>query len=153
MIKKIGILLLIIYISFSQDTGKFENYSNPFYTKIMEQSNSYYDQLKEEDKTFKMNFDGKKIPQSLEEFTIIDVADPISQGNTGTCWCFQLLLSMKVKLKELLEKISIYQNYILYISNILKIRGFIQSRGKTHLGEGSETNGTKNDGIIWNSSL
>ena len=42
MIKKIGFLLLISTISFSQDTGKFENYSNPFYTKIMEQSNSYY---------------------------------------------------------------------------------------------------------------
>ena len=61
MIKKIGILLLISSISFSQDTGKFENYSNPFYTKIMEQSNSYYDQVKERRrKVFKMNFDGKK---------------------------------------------------------------------------------------------
>ena len=39
MIKKIGVLLLINPISFSQDTGKFENYSNPFYTKTMEQSN------------------------------------------------------------------------------------------------------------------
>ena len=54
---------------------------------------------------------------------------------------FRQLLSTKVKLKELQEKISIYLNYILYILNILKKpRGYIQSRGKTHLGEGSETN-------------
>ena len=44
-----------------------------------------------------MNFDGKSIPQSLDEFTIVESANPISQGNTGTCWSSQLLHFMKVK--------------------------------------------------------
>lgn len=141
MIKKIGVLLLISTISFSQDTGKFENYSNPFYTKIMEQSNSYYNQVKEEGKTFKMNFDRKKIPQSLEEFTIIDVADPISQGNTGTCWCFSTTSFYESEIKRITGKnINLSELYPVYFEYIEKARGFIQSRGKTHLGEGSETN-------------
>ena len=67
-----------------------------------------------------MNFDGKKIPQSLEEFTIIDVADPISQGNTGTCWCFSTTSFYESEIKRITGKISIYPNYILYILNILK---------------------------------
>ena len=141
MIKKIGVLLLISSISFSQDTGKFENYSNPFYTKIMEQSNSYYNKEKEEDKIFKMNFDGKKIPQSLEEFTIIDVADPISQGNTGTCWCFSTTSFYESEIKRITGKnINLSELYPVYFEYIEKARGYIHSRGKTHLGEGSETN-------------
>ena len=141
MIKKIGVLLLISSISFSQDTGKFVNYSNPFYTKIMEQSNSYYNKEKEEDKIFKMNFDGKKIPQSLEEFTIIDVADPISQGNTGTCWCFSTTSFYESEIKRITGKnINLSELYPVYFEYIEKARGYIHSRGKTHLGEGSETN-------------
>ena len=141
MIKKIGVLLLISSISFSQDTGKFVNYSNPFYTKIMEQSNSYFNKEKEEDKIFKMNFDGKKIPQSLEEFTIIDVADPISQGNTGTCWCFSTTSFYESEIKRITGKnINLSELYPVYFEYIEKARGYIHSRGKTHLGEGSETN-------------
>ena len=141
MIKKIGVLLLISSISFSQDTGKFVNYSNPFYTKIMEQSNSYFNKEKEEDKIFKMNFDGKKIPQSLEEFTIIDVADPISQGSTGTCWCFSTTSFYESEIKRITGKnINLSELYPVYFEYIEKARGYIHSRGKTHLGEGSETN-------------
>mgnify|MGYP000008652187 CR=1 FL=1 len=39
-------------------------------------------------KSFKMSYDGKDIPKSLDEFTIVKSENPISQGNTGTCWCF-----------------------------------------------------------------
>ena len=88
MIKKIGVFLLISTVALSQDKGQFESYSNPFYKTIVTESNQYDKGEKEEYKSFKMNFDGKQIPQSLEEFTIVEVADPISQGNTGTCWCF-----------------------------------------------------------------
>jgi len=107
MIKKIGILLLASLGVNAQDKGQFESYTNPFYGTIVSESNKYDKGEKEEHKSFKMNFDGKQIPQSLEEFSIVKAEDPISQGNTGTCWCFSTT---------------------------------INSRGKTHLGEGSETN-------------
>ena len=96
-IKIIGILLIISSVAISQDKGIFETYSNPFYNKIIQDCNNYEKVKKIESKSFKMNFDGKKIPQSLEEFTIIDVYEPISQGNTGTVGVSQQLHSMKVK--------------------------------------------------------
>ena len=92
MIKKLTILLLITSTVTAQDKGKFESYSNPFYGKIVSESEKYDKADKEEYKSFKMNFDGKQIPQSLEEFTIVEAENPISQGNTGTCWCFSTLL-------------------------------------------------------------
>ena len=131
MIKKIGVLSLVSTLSFSQDTGTFENYSNPFYEKIIDQSNNYDVKEKEVNKVFKMSFDGKKIPQSLDEFTIIDVTDPISQGNTGTCWCFSTISFYESEIKRITGKnINLSELYPVYFEYIEKARGFIQSRGK-----------------------
>ncbi len=91
MIKKLGILLSIATGANAQDKGQFESYSNPFYGTIVSESNTYDKAEKEKKKSFKMNFDGKKIPQSLDEFTIVAAKNPISQGNTGTCWCFSTI--------------------------------------------------------------
>ncbi|MAR39333.1 MAG: peptidase C1 [Flavobacteriales bacterium] len=141
MIQKTGILLLISTVAFSQDKGQFETYSNPFYETIVTESNQYDKGEKEEYKSFKMNFDGKKIPQSLEEFTIIEFTDPISQGNTGTCWCFSTTSFYESEIKRITGKnINLSELYPVYFEYIEKARGYVHSRGKTYLGEGSETN-------------
>ena len=141
MIKKIGVLLLISTTLISQDKGQFESYSNPFYKTILTESNDYGKNEKEEYKYFKMNFDEKQIPKSLDEFTIIDANEPISQGNTGTCWCFSTISFYESEIKRITKKdINLSELYPVYFEYIEKARGYINSRGKTHLGEGSETN-------------
>ena len=62
-VRIIGILLMISSVAFSQDKGIFETYSNPFYNKMIQESNNYEKEKKIESKSFKMNFDVKKIPQ------------------------------------------------------------------------------------------
>jgi len=141
MIKKIGVLLLISTTVIAQDKGQFESYSNPFYKTIVTESNDYNQKEKEEYKSFKMNFDGKQIPQSLDEFTIIDAANPISQGNTGTCWCFSTTSFYESEIKRIIKRdINLSELYPVYFEYVEKSRGYINSRGETHLGEGSETN-------------
>ena len=119
-IKIIGILLIISSVAIPQDKGIFETYSNPFYNKIIQDCNNYEKVKKIESKSFKMNFDGKKNSSEFGEFTIIDVYEPISQGNTGTCWCFSTTSFYESEIKESLEKTLIYQNYTQYILNMLK---------------------------------
>ncbi len=141
MIKKITILLLITSTVTAQDKGQFESYSNPFYGKIVSESDKYDKADKEEHKSFKMNFDGKQIPQSLEEFTIVAAENPISQGNTGTCWCFSTTSFYESEINRITGKtINLSELYPVYFEYIEKARGYINTRGKTHLGEGSETN-------------
>ena len=141
MIKKIGILLLIAIGANAQDKGKFESYSNPFYGTIISESNKYEKEEKETTKSFKMNFDGKQIPKSLAEFTIVAAENPISQGNTGTCWCFSTTSFYESEIHRLTGKtINLSELYPVYFEYIEKARGYINTRGKTHLGEGSETN-------------
>ena len=141
MIKKIGILLLIAIGANAQDKGKFESYSNPFYGTIISESNKYENEEKEASKSFKMNFDGKQIPKSLAEFTIVAAENPISQGNTGTCWCFSTTSFYESEIHRLTGKtINLSELYPVYFEYIEKAKGYINTRGKTHLGEGSETN-------------
>ena len=141
MIKKIGILLLATIGANAQDKGQFESYSNNFYGKIVDESKEYDKGEKEEYKSFKMNFDGKQIPQSLDEFTIVEAENPISQGNTGTCWCFSTTSFYESEIHRITGKeINLSELYPVYFEYIEKARGFINTRGNTHLGEGSETN-------------
>ena len=141
MRKIIGVLLLISTTLIAQDKGQFESYSNNFYGKIVSESKRYDQKEKEGYKAFKMDFEGKKIPKSLEEFTIVETAEPISQGNTGTCWCFSTTSFYESEINRLTgNTINLSELYPVYFEYIEKSRGYIQSRGNTHLGEGSETN-------------
>ena len=141
MIKKLGILLLMATGANAQDKGKFKSYSNPFYGTIVSESKTYDKGEKEKYKAFKMNFDGKEIPQSLDEFTIVKAEKPISQGNTGTCWCFSTTSFYESEIYRIIKKtINLSELYPVYFEYIEKARGYINTRGKTHLGEGSETN-------------
>ncbi|MAW21798.1 MAG: peptidase C1 [Flavobacteriales bacterium] len=140
--KKILVCALLINTTLiAQDKGRFESYSNKFYGKIVKESNNYSNNEKEPSKSFKMDFDGKIIPKSLSEFTIVETEEPISQGNTGTCWCFSTTSFYESEIHRLTgKKINLSELYPVYFEYVEKARGYIQSRGNTHLGEGSETN-------------
>jgi bleomycin hydrolase len=141
MIRKIGALLLIVTGVNAQDKGQFESYSNPFYSIIVSESNEYDKDSKEQYQSFKMSYDGKDIPRSLDEFTIVKSENPISQGNTGTCWCFSTTSFYESEIFRLTGKsINLSELYPVYFEYIEKARGYISTRGNTHLGEGSETN-------------
>ena len=87
--KKIILLVIVFSNTLSaQDKGNFENSTNDFYNNILKESNDFNKVKKEQKKSFKLLIDNDKIPKNLNEFTIVESADPISQGNTGTCWCF-----------------------------------------------------------------
>ena len=85
MKKLIGLILLISTTIYGQNTGIFEKKSNNFYNNILIENNRYEDFSKKEKLSFNMSFKDIDIPNSLEEFSIIENEDPISQGNTGTC--------------------------------------------------------------------
>lgn len=66
---------------------------------------------------------------------------PISQGNTGTCWCFSttsFIESEAYRLNHLQIKIS--EMYTVYWEYVEKAKRYIQERGKSEFGEGSEAN-------------
>ncbi len=68
---------------------------------------------------------------------------PISQGNTGTCWCFSttsFLESEAYRLNKLQVKLS--EIFTVYWEYVEKTRRYIQERGNSVFEEGSEANAT-----------
>ena len=66
---------------------------------------------------------------------------PISQGNTGTCWCFSttsLLETEAYRLHKVQVKVS--EIYTVYWEYVEKARRYVQERGNSLFDEGSEAN-------------
>ncbi len=66
---------------------------------------------------------------------------PISQGNTGTCWCFSttsFFESEAYRLNKIQVKIS--EIYTVYWEYVEKARRYVQERGNSNFDEGSEAN-------------
>ena len=141
MKKIVTFLLLSTSTTMAQDKGVFESHSNSFYRKIVRES-KIYDQIDNaSDKSFKMRLDDKEIPVSIEEFIIVASEDPVSQGNTGTCWCFSTISFYESEIQRITgNRINLSELYPVYFEYIEKAREYINTRGKSHLGEGSETN-------------
>lgn len=139
--KRLGVLMLVALGAQAQDKGTFVDYSNPFYGKIMQASKAYDAGAENAHKAFKMDMSELDIPKSLDEFTTVEVAAPISQGNTGTCWCFSTTSFYESEIYRMQGKsIDLSELYTVYFEYIEKAREYVRTRGVSHLGEGSETN-------------
>ena len=88
----ITVLVLSTSASFAQDQvrtkGILVEPKNEFYDEILKTIGEFNKQVKSEDKSFQMDFNGLNLPNSLDEFKSIWHNPPVSQGETGTCWDF-----------------------------------------------------------------
>lgn len=124
-----------------KDKANYVEYENTFYKQEIEKQLSEHQNKKGKSKRFEMSFDGKKIPQSVEEFTTVWCNDPISQGRTGTCWSFSTSSFYEAEIKRITGKeIKLSELHTVYWEYVEKARFYVQSRGTSSFGEGSETN-------------
>jgi bleomycin hydrolase len=141
-----GIFLIISFCSvFPQeknDKGIFVEPKDGFYkNEIQKGIEDFNKSEKVPGSRFKMNFFGMDLPKSITEFNSYWYNEPVSQGNTGTCWCFSTtsffesevyrLHSLEVKLSEM---------YTVYWEYVEKARRFMQQRGNSDFSQGSEAN-------------
>jgi bleomycin hydrolase len=141
----LSFLVLLSCVAFAQehkDKASFIPYSN-----------EYYDQIRKADevfksppatpthKTFKMDVSGVDAPKSLAEFKIVQAGKPVSQGETGTCWCFSTTSFYESEIARISKKeIHLSEIYIVYWQYVEKAKEFVNTRGKSIFDDGSETN-------------
>ncbi len=138
--------LLIVFVqSYGQkparDKGIFEEHKNEFFDSIKKSVNEFNNPKKPEKKEFKMDFSGYKLPKDTSEFITYKHTPPISQGWTGTCWCFSgtsFLESEELRLYN--KEIKFSEMFTVYWEYIEKVRRFVSERGNSAFGEGSECN-------------
>jgi len=91
--KHIKILLLILFVcslvlAQKRDKGKFVEPKSEYWEQIKKDIAEFNKKGTPEKKIFKMDLTGLDLPKSKSKFSSYWHNDPISQGNTGTCWCF-----------------------------------------------------------------
>ncbi len=128
----------------NRDKAEFVNTEPGFYqTSIMKDVNSVNDSLKKQEvqKRFEMVQDTGIIPRKLVNYQSYWRNPPVSQGNTGTCWCFSTTSFIESEIKRMYQKeVRISEMHTVYYEYIEKARRFVQKHGESAFGEGSEDN-------------
>jgi bleomycin hydrolase len=93
------------------------------------------------EKKMQLDFSTIKAPADVAEFTNVWHLPPVMQGVSGMCWCFSTTSLLESEIYRLTKRqIKLSELYTIYWEYVEKARAFVQTRGKTHIGEGSESN-------------
>lgn len=142
------LIIPILFVStkvFSQNENKtkavFVEPKSEFYEEMSKEIENFNTPAKATNKVFKVDFTGMDLPKSLSEFTSYWHNPPVSQGQTGTCWAFSTTSYFESEINRLYKKeIKISVMFTVYWEYVEKTRRFIQERGNSVFGEGSEAN-------------
>ncbi|TAF74613.1 MAG: peptidase C1 [Bacteroidetes bacterium] len=149
-VKNIVIVLLsgICVLGFSQtkNTATFQNikpgyYQNYILKGIEEEKTEPTPAPK---RTFKIDLTNVDYPKSIDEFKTSWINKPISQGNTGTCWSFSTTSFYETEIfRQTGQVVDLSEMFTVYWEYVEKARRFVQKRGDSEFGEGSEANAVK----------
>jgi bleomycin hydrolase len=142
------ITVVFVQLSFAQapkkDKGKFVEKKNDFWDKIEYENKKFDKDVKD---VFIMDFDGMDLPKSKEEFKTFWHNDPISQGNSGMCWCFCTTSFYESEIYRTTgKKIKLSELHTVYWEYVEKARRYVQKLGNSLFAEGSMGNHIP---IIW----
>lgn len=131
-------------LAFAQnvDKGTFIEVKPGYYQNSILKGISDFETEKKEEKhsVFKIDLEGKNLPTDPEKYKQIWHTNPISQGNTGTCWCFSTTSFYESEIKRLSGKeIKLSEMFTVYWEYVERAKYFVETRGKMTLGEGSQT--------------
>ena len=128
----------------NKDKAVFTDVEPGFYQKsILKDIQHVDDSLKaaEPAKRFEMVQDITQIPNKQTDYKRYWSFPPVSQGNTGTCWCFSTTSFLESEIKRIYKKeVRLSEMYTVYCEYIEKARRFVEKRGDSEFGEGSEAN-------------
>jgi bleomycin hydrolase len=124
-----------------KDTGTLQEYKNEFWDSIKTTADKYAKKKKEPRMKFMMDLEAYDLPESTSEFTQYWHNDPVVQARSGMCWCFSTTSFFESEIYRIhKKKIKLSELHTVYWEYVEKARGFIETHGETHLGQGSEAN-------------
>ncbi len=143
----------LILSGFAQKTQKkdnsiFKEFEPGYYQNSILKDIRSVDEKKEEkvkEKKFIMDQSGLDLPNKLDLYSKTSPwhNPPISQGNAGTCWAFSTISFYESEVYRISKgqtKVKLSEIYTVYWEYVEKARRYVQERGKSNFGEGSEAN-------------
>ncbi len=93
------------------------------------------------EKRFQADLSGMSFPNKVSLYQQEWRLPPVSQGNTNTCWSFSTTSFFESEVKRLTgQEIKLSEMFTVYWEYVEKARRFVQERGNSAFGEGSEAN-------------
>jgi len=142
-----GLVLAVTLISAqkpAQDKGLFKTYEPGYFQNSILKGIEEYESAKETPapkKTFKADPSTFNIPTDKNAFKQYWHNDPVSQGNTNTCWCFSTNSFFESEIYRLTgQKVRISEMYTVYCEYLERAEAWVRTRGNIYIGEGSEGN-------------
>lgn len=130
-----------------QDTLKFINYHNETWEKIQEFADSVNNPETPRKKTLIVDFSKVDVPKSYKDFKTAWYNEPVMQGATGTCWDFSTTSFFESEIYRVhAKKIKLSEIWTAYWEYVDKAARFVEQRGNSEFGEGSESNAVER---IW----
>jgi bleomycin hydrolase len=112
---------------------------NEFLDSIRKDIGSFNAKPAQEVKKIRMDFSGLDIPQDTAGFTTFWHNPPVSQGMSGMCWAFSTVSFFESEIHRLTNRnIRLSELYTVYWEYVEKARRFVQERGNSAFGQGSE---------------
>ncbi len=108
---------------------------------ILDRQKREAEKKKEEQIRLRWNMEDVKRPSSPAVFQQIYHFDPTHQDATGTCWSFSATSLIESETARMTgKKIKLSEMHTVYYEYIEKARRYVQERGDSFLGEGSQIN-------------
>lgn len=124
-----------------KDKGKYVDYENAFWNEITKSIDKFDSKEKKHKPKMYMDFTGIDIPKSIDEFKKQWYNEPVSQGSTGTCWCFSTTSFLETEINRITgKKFKISEMYTVYWEYVDKAKRFVEQRGNSAFAEGSQAN-------------
>jgi len=114
-----------------------------YYESILKDVNAVEEKLTEKEPfvRFVMDQSGMDLPNNQSLYKTVWSNPTLSQGNTGTCWCFSTTSFYESEvLRQHGKKVKISEIYSVYCEYLEKARRFVEKRGNSAFAEGSEGN-------------
>jgi len=112
--------------------------------EVLAQDKAIYKERERRGRTHKylsLDFSKIKAPESPDVFDSEFHFPPISQGWTGTCWCFSTISMIESDIYRMYnKKVKLSEMYVVYWEYIDKAKGFVNTKGESYFGQGSEQN-------------
>lgn len=127
-----------------KDKGTFKTYEPGYFqNSILKGIEDFESQnvVPKKAKTFKVDPTTLNLPTSKDEFKTFWHNDPVSQGNTNTCWSFSTTSYLESEIYRTTgQKVSLSPVYTVYFEYLERAESWVKTRGNMNFGEGSEGN-------------
>lgn len=127
-----------------KDKAVFKEYQPGYYQNYILKGIEDFSKKDETPKVearFKMDFSGMALPTDIDLYKKQWCNEPVSQGNTGTCWCFSTTSFFESEIYRLTQqKVKLSEMYTVYWEYVEKAKYIIKTRGTSAFAEGSEAN-------------